>query len=154
MIFHKGEGSMGEIQEELIRKIIRQVREISLTGQTECCISESRSDKYMYDADMDIHWNTVERQFLLVYIESYGNDNSYYYRIYRCAEGITYDRRTVLDPVFENEDFCCLFDYKESNEQRELVRCYDDGSWLDEFEEAIVRLILIEDPNEKKSKMQ
>ena len=77
------------------------------------------------------------RPFLIVYTESYGNDTGYYYRLYRCTESVTYDRRTILDHRFENDDCYCLFEYKEYYDQKDLVGLYNDGRWVDEFEEAV-----------------
>lgn len=119
-----------------IKRIAQQIRQIALTGQTDTSIYEGRSDEFIYDAEIDIHWQLM-RPFLLVYIESYGKDTGYYYRIYRCAESVTYDRRTILDQKFENDDCYCLFDYMEDYDRRELVRIDNDGGWIDEFEEAL-----------------
>ena len=119
----------------ITKKLILQIRDLSLQGQADTVWFEGRSDKNMFDAGEDIYWQTAGK-FLLVYIESFGED-SYSYRLYRCSGEACYDRRIVLNPALENEDCRCLLDYIEHYNRDNLVRFDNDEQWLCEFEKPV-----------------
>lgn len=119
----------------ITKKLILQIRDLSLQGQADTVWFEGRSDKNMFDAGEDIYWQTAGK-FLLVYIESFGED-SYSYRLYRCSGEAWYDRRIVLNPALENEDCRCLLDYIEHYNRDNLVRFDNDEQWLCEFEKTV-----------------
>ena len=119
----------------ITKKLILQIRDLSLQGQADTVWFEGRSDKNMFDAGEDIYWQTAGK-FLLVYIESFGED-SYSYRLYRCSGEAWYDRRIVLNPALENEDCRCLLEYIEHYDRDNLVRFDNDEQWLCEFEKTV-----------------
>jgi len=124
-----------ETAKQITRKLVPQIRDLALRGQADCIWFEGRSDKYMYDGQEDIYWQTAG-QYLLVYIESHGED-SYSYRLYRCSREAWYDRRTVLNPALENDDFQCLFSYKETREYKYLLYFHEGGIWYEDYEKVI-----------------
>ena len=115
--------------------LIPQIRDLALQGQSDTVWFEGRSDKYIYDAGEDIYWQTLGR-YLLIYIESLG-ENSYSYRLYRCLGEAWYDRRTVLNPALESEDYRCLFSFRETKDNKQLIYLHDDGIWYEDYERAV-----------------
>ena len=126
---------MRDSTKEITRKLVPQIRDLALQGQADTVLFEGRSDNYMYDGQEDIYWQTAG-QFLLVYIESFEED-SYRYRLYRCSGEAWYDRRTVMSPALENDDFQCLFSYKETKDYKYLLYFHEGGIWYEDYEKAI-----------------
>ena len=125
---------MGIIKFETIKQLVRA---LALSGQSDTVFYEGRSNDYMYDIDRDIHWNT-EGQYLIVYIESYGSDNIYSYRIYRCCGDAVYDRRKVMDPALESDDCTCLFDLEEREGEITSLYLQNTEIWYKDYEKNIM----------------
>ena len=94
----------------------------------------------MYDAGEDIYWQTIG-QFLLVYIESFGED-SYSYRLYRCSGEAWYDRRIVLNPALENDDCRCMFSCRETKDSKHLLFLHKGGIWYEDYETTVADHII------------
>ena len=126
---------MRDSTKEITRKLVLQIRDLALQGQADFVLFEGRSDNYMYDGQEYIYWQTVGH-FLLVYIESFGED-SYSYRLYRCSGEAWYNCRTVLNPDLENDDCRCLFSYRETKDYKKLLYFHDDGTWYEDYKKAV-----------------
>lgn len=129
---------MKEGNKNIISKLVAKIRALALSGlaETETYMYGSTSDKYMHDGDVTVYYQPV-RQFLPVYIEAYGSSNSYCYRLYRCSGAAVYNRKIVLDPELENDDFRCVFNYEENSDHEGELCSIESGNWIREFEETI-----------------
>lgn len=131
---------MQKITFEIIETLILHIRALALSGQTDAVLYEGRSKKYMHDIDKDIHWKTAG-QYLIVYIESYGSDNSYGYRLYRCAGDAVYDRRIITDPAFESDECTRIFNIEECGDEITCLHLYNTEIWYEDYKNTISGLL-------------
>lgn len=130
---------MKEENKSIISKLIADIRAVALSGQAEIYMYGSSSDKYMHDVDITVYYQPV-RQFLPVYIETYGSTDGYCYRLFQCSGEAVYDQKIVLDPELENDDFRCVFNYLEDSDHEGVLCSIESGNWSVEFEETIKSL--------------
>ena len=131
---------MRTITFETIKRLVPEIRTLALAGQSDTVLFEGRSDNYMHEIDKDIHWQTAG-EFLIVYIESYGSDDSYSYRLYRCSGYAAYDRRTVLEPDIESDDCTCLFNLEECWDEITYLYLYNPETWYEDYKKTVSGLL-------------
>ena len=125
-----------EQSKDLIRSLIAEIRIVALSGSSETYLYGSSSKEYMLDGEIDIHWQTVG-PFILVYIEAYGADTSYGYRLYKCSKDTAFNYKVVLDSELENDDCRCVFNFEEDSACEGRVCQLESGDWYREFEKSM-----------------
>lgn len=121
---------------DLISRLIAEIRTVALSGSSETYLYGSSSKEYMLDGEIDIHWQTVG-SFILVYIEAYGADTSYGYRLYKCSNGDAFNYKVVLDSALENDDCRCIFSFEENKACEGRLCRLESCDWYREFEKSM-----------------
>ena len=103
---------------EKVLQLNTMVMDIAIRGRSDCF------------GGINIFWRDIGKYFV-AYIEDLENDEIYY-RLFCVAEGLQYDRRCVMHPIYSEQEGSCIYDALEKASRR-YVLFFAGNSWYEDF---------------------